>query len=397
MGVRETRYIFGALVFSVLGDQLARVALSILVYSRTGSPLLTALTYAVTFLPWVVGGPILAAYADRLPRRSVMIGCDLGRAVLVGMLVIPGIPLIVLVALLFVATMFAPPFESARSALMPEILQGDRYVVGNALITNTYQMGQVFGFIGGGALVALITARGALAADATTFLISAALIRIGVRHRARAQSPDARRTSLLQETSAGLRLVLGTPRLRSIVLLVCTASAFAFAWEGIAAPWAAQLGGGPRTVGLLLGVSPIGMVVGAFVLGRLCRPSTRERLMLPLAVAGPLVLGLVLLDNRAPVALAAVVISGLAVSFNIPLNAVFMLAIDPAFRGRAFGVVQSGLQAAQGLSILLAGAVADRLAPSTTVGVFGLVGAVIVALAARSYRRAPAPLPAPAA
>ena len=52
---------------SVAGDQLARIAVAWIVFSRTGSTTLTGISYAVTYLPWLVGGPLLSVYADRLP------------------------------------------------------------------------------------------------------------------------------------------------------------------------------------------------------------------------------------------------------------------------------------------------------------------------------------------
>ena len=61
---------------SQIGDQLASVALSVLVFDRTGSGLATAATYALTFLPAVVGGIVLTGLADRYPRRTLIVACD---------------------------------------------------------------------------------------------------------------------------------------------------------------------------------------------------------------------------------------------------------------------------------------------------------------------------------
>lgn len=82
--VREFRPLWTAYALSVCGDQLAAVALSVLVYNRTGSPALAALTYALTFLPDLLGGPLLAGLADLFPRKVVMITADVSRAILVG-------------------------------------------------------------------------------------------------------------------------------------------------------------------------------------------------------------------------------------------------------------------------------------------------------------------------
>ena len=81
--IREFRGLWVAQVMSYAGDQFAQVAIAILVYRRTGSPLLTALAYALTYLPPIAGGPLLSALADLFPRRRVMIVCDVIRVGLV--------------------------------------------------------------------------------------------------------------------------------------------------------------------------------------------------------------------------------------------------------------------------------------------------------------------------
>src|SRR5260370_12100075 len=75
--VGEFRALWLAQLLSVAGDQLARVALMVLVYDRTRSALWSALTFAVTFLPWIVGGLGLSGLAARLPLRPPMITCAL--------------------------------------------------------------------------------------------------------------------------------------------------------------------------------------------------------------------------------------------------------------------------------------------------------------------------------
>src|SRR3954466_5059603 len=90
---REFRALYVAQALSVVGDQLARIAVALLVYERSHSPLLTALTYAVTYLPWLVGGPLLSVYADRLSRKRMMIFCDSVRAGLILVIAIPKVPI----------------------------------------------------------------------------------------------------------------------------------------------------------------------------------------------------------------------------------------------------------------------------------------------------------------
>lgn len=374
---REFRFLYSAFALSLIGDQLARIALSIFVYQRTSSALLTAVTYTMSYVPWVLGGPTLSALADRLPRRQVMITCDLLRMVIIALIAVPGMPLAAMISLLFFAYLFEPPFRSARAALTPEILEGDRYIVGNALIGTTTQLCMAIGFLAGGALVAVLTARGVVLIDAATFLVSAVLLAAGVLARPRPPRDEAA-MSTWRELTAGGRLVFHDRRLRSILLVVWATSSFGFAWEGIAAPWAHQLGGGAKMVGLFLGLDSLAMVVGSIVIGRLCPPPLRRRLMLPLAIVAPLLLALVLPFAGLAVALIAVTTSAFAQSYNLPLNAAYVRAVPAPLRGRAFGIAQGGIQASTGIGVLIAGVMAETLAPSTTVGILGLVGTVVV-------------------
>ncbi|MDQ1741679.1 MAG: hypothetical protein QOE23_18, partial [Pseudonocardiales bacterium] len=201
--VPEFRVLWLADAQSMVGDQLARVALSVLVFERTSSALLTALTYALTFLPALIGGAMLAGLADRLPRRRVMIAADLIRAVLLAAMALPSMPLWFVCALLVLVVLAGSPFSAAESALLPEILSGETFVVGTGLRTITNQLAQLAGFAFGGMAVASIGARAGLAVDAVTFVLSAALVTVGVRRRPAPAGSAAAESSYLASITAG--------------------------------------------------------------------------------------------------------------------------------------------------------------------------------------------------
>src|SRR5215207_8464263 len=160
---REYSALWLAYALSLAGDQLARVALAVLVFDATGSAAATALAYAVTFLPWLVGGPLLAGLGDRYPRRTVLVVCDLLAAVLLGVMALPGLSLVALGALLFLVVTLAAPFTAARAALVRDLFpDDDRYAAAVSLSAVTIQLAQVVGFAAGGVLVAALGARQAL-------------------------------------------------------------------------------------------------------------------------------------------------------------------------------------------------------------------------------------------
>ncbi|MFQ1000743.1 MFS transporter [Modestobacter sp. SSW1-42] len=394
--VREFRPLFGSYLLSTIGDELARVALTVLVYQRTDSALLAALTFAISYLPWLLGGPVLSALADRLPRHRVLIGSDVARAVLVAAMAVPGTPLPALLALLLVVSLFAPPFEAARSALMADVLEGDRYAVATSLTGITGQAAQLIGFGLGGALLAQFSASAALLMNAATFAVSAGWLALVLQRRpAPVQDAAGPPRSLLQDTAVGLRLVAGAPRLRAIVGVLWVAALFVNAPEGIAAPWTLQLQDAVGATGLLLAANPAGTAVGGVIVGRFCPPALRDRLLTPLvalSLGGVLLAGLVplVLDRGTTsfvVVLVLLFVAGLGGACSIPLNVAFVQAVPSAYRGRAFGVAVAGLYGVQGLGAVLAGAGADVLRPSTVVALSGAIGLVAVVVPLLALRR----------
>jgi MFS family permease len=374
--VRPYRYLFAASCLSMLGDQLTKVALSFLVFNRTGSAALAAAAYAIAFVPWVVGGPLLSSYADLLPRKQVMVVCDIARVVLVGVLALPGMPVPVLIVVLFVANLFAPPFLFSRAALMPDLLEGDRYVVANGMDGLVKQGTQVAGFLIGGAAVQLLHPPGALLADAGTFLLSALLILRAVPN-VPAAAGRAARFSLWRDTRSGVRIVFGNPTLRAYVTLFWVTGAFTFAFEGIAVPFARELKGGPRAAGVILATAPLGIALGSFVLTRLVSPGMRMRLLVPFALLAPAALIPALFTDSLAVVLVLLFVAGVGSAFTIPLNSLFVRAVPNEYRGRAFGVAESGVQALQGIAMVAAGIVAGLLnSPSTVIGWCGILGAI---------------------
>ncbi|MFG3441283.1 MFS transporter [Nonomuraea sp. NPDC047897] len=384
IAISEFRALWYGQGLSLLGDQLAQVALAVLVYDRTGSPLATAAVYALTYLPSIVGGPVLAGLADRFARRGVMLACDLARAALVSVMALPGMPFWLLCGLVFLVVLLSAPFSAARAALLPEVLEGDRYVVGSALQNMTNQAVQMLGFAAGGAVIAGMGPYRALALDAATFLGSALILVTGVRRRPAASS-DGPKASMWTTTRAGARLVFGDRRLRTLVL---------FAWlcgfyilpEGLAAPYAARLYTGtlpvPVITGLLMAAMPLGTVVGAFVFSRFVAPSRRLRMMGWLATLSCLPLVVTALRPPLAVVLAAWVLSGIGGAYQLAANAAFVQRVPAERRGQAFGLVQSGLMAVQGAGILLGGLAAERLGPEPVIALAGVVGVVCaVALA----------------
>jgi predicted MFS family arabinose efflux permease len=384
--VREFRALWFSEIGSVAGDRLALVALTLLVYDRTGSPLLTAVAYASGYLPWVIGGLFLADLADRYPRRSVMVVCDLVRAVLVAAMVTPRVPIAALVALLFATTMFAPPFESARAAITADILHGEQYALGTAVLQTTFLAAQVVGAAGAGVAVAFIHVRPVLVIDAGTFVLSALFIGLGIRRRPAAAQRDAAQSSALGRALDGFRLVFGNQALRTLLL---------FGWlvifytvpEGIAAPYAAKLGGGPIATGLVLASTAFTTTIATPLFTRFVRPRRRINLMGPLAVLTCATLVLTALRPGLAISLVIFSLSATFGIYQIAANTAFVVRVPTERRAQAFGIANMGVIVGQGAAFVAAGAVTGFVAPAIVIAVWGGVGAVVAVVLTLRWRQ----------
>src|SRR5215207_7797640 len=98
--VPEFRALFAAFSVSLLGTIVATVALTVLVYARTGSSALAALTFTLMFVPYLLAGVLLNALVDRQPPRRLMGMCDLSSAALNAVMALPAIPIPAMLALL---------------------------------------------------------------------------------------------------------------------------------------------------------------------------------------------------------------------------------------------------------------------------------------------------------
>jgi predicted MFS family arabinose efflux permease len=388
--VPEFRALWFSEILSVTGDRLALVALTLLVYSRTGSPLLTALTYAAGYLPWVIGGLFLADVADRRPRRSVMVACDAVRAVLVAAMVIPHTPIWALVALLFATTMFAPPFESARAAITPDILHGERYVLGTAVTQTTFLAGEVVGAAGGGVAVAFIGVRPSLAIDAGTFALSGLLIGLGTRSRPAAARPEVAGPGPVARMAEGFRLVFGDQALRTLLLLGWLV-AFYLIPAGIAAPYAAKLGGGPIATGLVLASTALSTTIATPLFTRFVRPRRRIDWMGPLAVLTCVTLVLTALHPGLAISLVIFSLSAAFGVYQIAANTAFVVRVPNERRAQAFGIANMGVIVGQGAAFIAAGAAAQRYAPAAVIAVAGGVGAVFALMLTLRWRHVSPP------
>lgn len=394
--VRGLRAVFLAHAVSMTGTVAAEVALSILIFQRTGSALLSAMVLAVSFLPYAAGGTVLSAVSDRFPARRVLVSCDLVSGGCITAMLIPGIPVLALLGLLLLTGFVAPVFHGARSASLAHLLDPAAFPVGRSLLRAISQSAVLGGFAFGSVAVAAVGPIWLLAFDAASFAASAALLRFGTPFTPANAGGGARTArALLDDSRSGLRYLAGNRPLRRLILLSWSVPAFGAPAGGLAVAYTAQTDAVVTAAGALFTGYAAGAVLGEIIVAQL-PTRTRRRLIVPLILANQLPAIAFLAVPPVPVAAALLAIAGAGFAFNQGLDPFVLAATDPSYRGRIFTVQGSGLMTVQGVGIALAGLAGTMLKPSLVIAAFGVTGtAVTLTLARRAHLRQSSPHQAP--
>ncbi|EWM18065.1 MFS transporter [Kutzneria sp. 744] len=378
----EFRALWLAELLSTLGDQVARVALAVLVFTTTDSAVLTGLTFALTYVPTLLGGIFLSSLGDRFPRREVMVAANVVQAVLVAAMAVPGVPLPALCVLLAVSVLATGPFNAAQLAILPDLLGGQRYVTAMSLRNVTTYSAQLAGFAGGGLLIAVLNPYLGLAVDSLTFVVSALLLWTGIRRRPAVRSEQAEPTSMLH----GFTVIWRDPRTR-ILLGIGALALFYIAPEALGAPYAKQLGMGPVAVGLLMAADPIGAVVGSLLFERLSEVA-RLRSVGWLGVAAGAPIAACALYPNLVLSMVLFACSGAAATiYTIQAMTTASRLLPNSVRAQGMGFASAVIQSVQGVGALVAGAFAQVFTPAGGMAIVGCIGVVLAAGLALAWRR----------
>jgi MFS family permease len=377
--VPEFDALAGTSLISILGDGAAYLAVTVLVYQRTGSSFLAALTFAVAFLPFLFGGTLLSALVDRFRPKTLLIGIDLIGATLVALAALPSVPLPLLFVGLFLIGSLAPVRSGTVTALIAEILPGDTFVAGRSIQRICSQTGQIAGTGLGGLLITGFGTQGALLADSASFVLSAAITALMVT--ARPTRGVAKRPSLFADSLAGIQEVWAAPGVRRLLLLSWLVPFVAVAPEGLGAPAVAQSGHPAGLVGLWLAAIPIGTVIGDLLAVWIVPPAQRSRLTWPLAFALTALLIVFVLDPPFPLAIALLVVTGAASAYGLGLDQLLRDRTPTALQARTFTLNSTGLMVSQGLGFAAAGALGQLVSAHLAIALAGAVGlAAVLAL-----------------
>jgi MFS family permease len=296
--MRAFQYFWLSRAISGLGSAVTTVAMPVLAYQVTKSPVIVALVSAAGTVPYVAFGLFAGALADRVDRRRLMIATDV-----LNVLCLVSIPLasalgvltgaqIVVAALLSSSlTIF---FDAGAYGLVPALVGKANLAEANSAVYAAETVVRVVGTGMAGALIALLRPAGTLAIDATSFIASAFLIR-AVAYGSPAHGPAAGgRPGFRQSVAEGLRFLWGHPTLRLMTLAGTLQSFSGGALVGqlvVFADRVLQLHGANPRIGFLYTAWSVGGICGSVYFPRVLR-RTRPFQVLLVALPVSTVLGL---------------------------------------------------------------------------------------------------------
>jgi MFS family permease len=167
-------------LISQIGDGVTKLALLWFVYAVTGSPLQTTVIGILQTLPPIILGPFIGVFIDRFPKKLLLIGTDLIRALVIGL-----IPCLVshetftveyLYVLVFCNAVATSLFAPALFASIPFIVEKSSLTAANALLQSTMSLGVIFGPLLSGLGIALLNSQEVLCINVLTYIGSALLL-----------------------------------------------------------------------------------------------------------------------------------------------------------------------------------------------------------------------------
>jgi hypothetical protein len=387
-----------AQTISLFGDRLHQVALAVLVYAVTNSPLATGLVFLAATLPNILLGPIAGTFVVRWEHKAVMIWSDLIRAALV--IAIPFAAqanVLYVYPLVFLITAVSLFFRPAKVALLPRIVAADDVMAANSATWTADTLADIIGFPIAGLFVAFLGPAAAdlglaFFADSATYVLSALLlVGVSVAPMVRDTAPRAGNAlrNFFEELVAGWRFLRGKAALMQNTLISALAQMTVGVTLALTVVYARDVLDGtyiayPGNFAALETAIGVGNLIGGLAVGVIGARLKKGWLV----VGGFIVMGLAVivmgLTGNVLVALAAALVIGIAnLVYIIPTQTIFMEITPIELMGRVVAFRSTLVFGSMTLAMGIAGVLAESVPVGLVIAGFGgltLLGGLIGAL-----------------
>ena len=378
---RSLAWLWTGRLVSQAGDRFYAIALAWWILQETRSGLAMGAFLASSSLPGILAGPLLGPLLDRARPRRTLIGADLARGLIVGLVAYRSwtgrLDLGLVCAAAALLSLASAVFDPLSQAVLPRMVAAEDVPEANARLQAGSGLCMVLGPALGAGCLAVLGFTGTFLLNAVSFVLCAACVaRIELRPRGEAPA----RAPYLSELGAGLAFVWNSGTLRAVIATVGVAHFFTGALM-LALPFlASSLPGGVKALGAMEMSVGLGFVLGSFLrLGREDAGTRAAGLFGFLAAAGGCMILLGLLQRRAPVPAFLVLLAlyGFAVvQASIRWQTLLQLSSPEHMAGRVFSLSSLAGNIAMPLAYGCVGAV---LTPANLPGILLACGGCLAA------------------
>jgi DHA3 family macrolide efflux protein-like MFS transporter len=388
---RDFTLVWWGQMVSQIGDGVSKLALLWFVYAITGSPLKTTIIGLLQTLPPILFGPFIGVIVDRLPKKLLLIGSDLIRAVVLGvipcLISVESFSIERLYVMVFVHAVASAIFGPALTASIPNLVARHEFTAANALLQTTTSIGIIIGPALSGVGIATMSSQEVLCVNAVSYVVSAVCF-LFIRFP-QSESTFLTQHSLadtLQDVKMGFRYVLFDQRI--ILLLIGAASMYTFASSAFSTLFPVfgrkLLDLGPIEVGYLWSAFGVGLLLVSLGLISLSGWPLYRRMQIMSAsslVSGCAMVGIVWTSNRVIAALLMMVI-GMGAGTLTPIAWGVLQEISPTtLLGRVLAIYNLGAMTSAIAGMTLFGWTTQEIGERLSVVGIG-VGFLLTALVA---------------
>jgi len=373
------------LQYAVLGSMLGRfgfiVALGVWAFHEGGAGLVGLVGF-LRLAPTALLAPVGAALADRYPRDKVMAASDLSRAAacaLAAGAIAVDAPVAVVVVLVAAVGVLGTPFEAARQAIMPALVdRPEQLTAANAVSSAVNSCAYFLGPAVGAGLLVLSSVEVVFAFTAAALVWSAAFVLTLHPREQELSGGGEAHPGLVREVKAGVGAVAGDRGVALLVGLLGLQTLIAGALTVFVVVVALdKLEAGQGWVGLMDAAAGVGALAGVAVVGRLLiRRRLSTGVLIGLVLWGVPLLLVALVDSRVAV-LAAMLLIGIGdTAIDVSSITLLQRVLPESILGRVFGLYEAVAIAGLALGALVAPALIEALDVDGALIVFAAVPAV---------------------
>ena len=385
---RSFRWLLSATVVNQIGDGVVISAGPLLVASQTRDPFLVSLGLLMEYLPVLLFGVLGGVAADRYERRRMVVVANVGRAIVLSVLVLTivtsTVTIVLVLAALFVLGTAETFADAASSALLPGLVARDDLGIANARMQGSFVLGNQLLLPPIGAFLFAVGPAIPFATNALCFALGAALIsRVVTSPRQRSDDGSGVRSEMIE----GIRWLLAHPPMRTLALTILTFNVtYGAAWSVLVLYAGDRLGMNEVGFGLLTSAIAVGGVIGTVSYGALERRFALGDIMRVGLLIETFTHLILAITTSAAVALGWLVVFGAhAFVWGTTSTVVRQRAVPDELLGRVGGVYRVAIMGGIVVGTPLGGALA-RTFGITAPFWFGFIGsAVLVVLLWRQF------------